>query len=82
MQLNLENKETETNYRIKLLNDSRVYCPISYKIVLFTIGRIVFHGVLIQFGSSDIYIILEISWFCFYGVKINCECLNAISRDE
>jgi len=38
MQLNLENKETETNYRIKLPNDSRVECIISYKLVSIANG--------------------------------------------
>ena len=41
MQLNLENKERETNHRIKLPNDSRVECTISYKLVLITSGEIV-----------------------------------------
>jgi len=61
MQLNRENKEIETNYRFKLLNDSRVYCPISYKLVPITIGGIVFPRVLIQFDSTDFDIILKMS---------------------
>jgi len=42
MQLNLENKKTETNYRIKLPNDFIVECPISYKLVLIAISGITF----------------------------------------
>jgi len=41
MQLKLENKKAKTNYRIKLPNDSRVECTISYKLVLITSGEIV-----------------------------------------
>ena len=61
MQLNLENKETETNYKIKLPNDSRVQFPISYKLIAITISGIVFPGVLIEFDSSDFDIILKMS---------------------
>jgi len=81
-QLNLENKEIETNYRIKLPNDSRVKCPISNNLVPITIGEIVFPGVLIQFDSSDFDIILEMSWLFTYKVKIDFEKLKVISRDE
>jgi len=49
VQLNHGNKEIETNYRIKLPNH------------LITIGGIVFPRVLIQFDSSDFYIILKMS---------------------
>ena len=59
MQVNLENKKAETNYRIKLSNDSRIECSISHKFVSITIGEIVSPEVLIQFNSSDFYIILE-----------------------
>ena len=38
MQLNLNNKEIKTNYRISLPNDSRVSCPTSYKLIPVTIG--------------------------------------------
>jgi len=38
MQLNLKNKETEINYRIKLPNDSRLESPIYYKPVPNTSG--------------------------------------------
>ena len=60
MQVNLEKKETETNYRIKLPNNSRASCPNSYKFVPIT-GGIVFPGVLIQFDSLDFDITLEMS---------------------
>jgi len=40
MQLNLKNKETETNYTIKLPNDSRVGYLISFKLDLIAIGGI------------------------------------------
>jgi len=48
MQVNLENKEAETNYEIKLPNNFRVQCPMSYKFIPITISGIVFPGVLIQ----------------------------------
>jgi len=41
MQLSLENKEIEINYRIKLPNDSRVKCTISCKLVPIAIDGIV-----------------------------------------
>ena len=82
MQVNLENKEAETNYGIKLPNNSWVSCPISYKFIPITIGGIVFPRVLIQFDSSDFDIILEISWLGTYEAKIDCENLKAISRYE
>ena len=37
MQWNLEDRSMETNYRIKLPNDSIIKCPISYKPVPITI---------------------------------------------
>jgi len=40
MQLNLKNKEIETNYTIKLPNDSRVGYPNCYKLDLIAIGGI------------------------------------------
>jgi len=49
MQVNFENKEAETNYRIKLSNESRVEYSISYKFVSITICGIGFAEVLIQF---------------------------------
>ena len=38
MQMNLEDRRMETNYRIKLPNDFVIECPISYKLVPITIG--------------------------------------------
>ena len=58
MQLNLENMKLETNYRIKLSDDSIVECPISYKHVSITIDGVIFPGDLIQFDLSDFDIIL------------------------
>jgi len=78
----LKIKEIETNYRIRIPSDSRVEYHISYKLIPITIGGIVFYGALIQFDSSSFNIILEMSWLCTYGVKIDCEDLNVISRDE
>ena len=71
--------EAETNYGIKLSNDSRVECSISHKFVSITIGGIVFPGVLILFDSD---IILKMSWLCTYGVKIGCDDPKIISGDE
>ena len=82
MQVNLENKEAETNYGIKLSNDSRVECSTSHKFVSITIGGIVSPRVLIQFDSSDFDIILEMTWLCTYGVKIGCGGPKVILRDE
>ena len=82
MQVNFDNKEAKTNYRIKLPNNSRVSCPISYKFIPITIGGIVFLGVFTQFDSSDFDIILKMSGLCTYEVKIYCGGPKAISRDE
>jgi len=71
MQVHLE-KEAETNYGIKLPNNSRVSCLISYKFVPVTIGGIVFPAVLNQFDSLEFDITLEMSWLCTYEVKIDC----------
>ena len=80
--MKLENRETETNYGIKLSNDSRVECSISHKFVSITIGGIVFPRVLILFDSSDFDIISKMSWLFTYGVKIGCDDPKIISRDE
>ena len=82
MQVNFENKEVETNYGIKLSNDSRVECFRSHKFVSITIDEVVSPEVLIQFDSSDFYIILEMIWLCTYGVKIGCDNPKVILRDE
>jgi len=65
-----------------LSNDSRVECSLSHKFVSITIGEIVFPEILIQFDWSDFDIILKMSWFCTYGVKIGCDDPKVISRDE
>jgi len=80
--VNLENKKAETNYRIKLFNDSRIECSTSHKFVSITIGEIVSPKVLVQFDSSDFGIILEMIRLCTYGVKIGCNGPKVISRDE
>ena len=82
MQVNLENKEAETNDGIKLSNNSRVECSTFHKHVSITVSKIVFLGVLIHFHSSDSDIISEMSWLCTYGVKIGCDDPKIISRDE
>jgi len=51
-------------------------------IVSITVGGIVFPGVLILFDSSNFDIILEMSWLCTYGVKIDCDDPKVILRDE
>jgi len=82
MQVNLENKKAEMNYGLKLFNNSRVECSTSYKFVSITIGEIVFPEVPIQFDLLDFDIILEMIWLCTFGVKIGCDDLKVISRDE
>jgi len=47
----------ETNYRIKLLNNSVIECLLSYKLVPITIGETTFPVDLIQFDLSDFDII-------------------------
>ena len=42
MELNLEYMNAETNYRIKLHNESTATCPISLNLVFITIGGIIF----------------------------------------
>jgi len=37
---------------------------------------------LIEFDSLDFDIIMKMKWLCTYGVKIDCEDLKVISRDE
>jgi len=82
MQLNLEGKRTETNYRFKLRNDSVIECPISYKLVPVTIGGTTFLMNLIEFYLSDFDIILGMNWLNTYGAKIGCEDLKVILKDE
>ena len=82
MQVNLENKNAEINYGLKLSNDSRIECSTSHKFVSIIVGEIVSPEVLIQFDSSDFDIILEMIWLCTYGVKIGYDDPKVISRDE
>jgi len=67
---------------MKLSNDSRIECSTSHKFVSIIICEIVSPEILIQFGSSDFDIILEMIWLCTYGVKIGCDDHKVISRDE
>jgi len=57
MQLNLENRRMEANYRIKLPNDFVIECPIAYKLVPITISGTTFSVDLVQFHFSDFDII-------------------------
>jgi len=76
MQLNLENKKSETNYRIKLPDDSIVKCPISYKLVPITIGGATFPGDLIQFDFSDFDIILGMNCCVLMKPKLTVKTLR------
>jgi len=82
MQLNLADRKTKINYRIKLSNDSVIECPISYKLVPITIGGTTSPMDLIQFALSDFDIILGMNWLHTYGAKIDCEDLKVILKDE
>ena len=82
MQLNLEDKKTETNSRIKLSNDSVIECPISYKLIPITIGETTFPMDPIQFDLSNFDIILGMNWVHTYGAKIDCEDLKVILKDK
>jgi len=82
LQLNLENKKAETNYRIKLPNNSIVECPISYKHIPITIGGIIFPRDMIQFDSVDVNIIFRMNSLHTYRVKIDCEGPKVILRDK
>ena len=82
MQFNLENMKAETNYRIKLSNDSIVECSISYKLVPNTIGGTIFLGDLIQFDLSNFGIIMRMHWLRIYADKVYDEDLEVILRDE
>ena len=82
MQLSLEDRRMETNYRIKLPNDCVIECPISYKFIPITIGGTTFHVDLIQFDFSDFDIILGMNWLHTYGDKIDCEELKVIFKYE
>jgi len=72
----------ETNYRIKLPNDSMIECPISYELIPITIGGTAFTVDLIQFDLSDFDIILGMNSLHTYGAKIDCEDLKVILKDK
>jgi len=72
MQLNLDDRRTKTNYKIKLPNDCVIECPIPYKLVPITIGGTNFLANLIQFDLYDFDIILGMIWLHTYEAKIDC----------
>jgi len=80
--LNLEDRRTETNYRIKLPNDSVIECPISYKLFPIIIGETTFSVDLIQFDLSDFDIISGMNWLHTYRAQIDCEDLKVILKDK
>jgi len=59
IQLSLENRRMETNYRMKLPNNSVIECPLSYKLVPITIDESTFPVDLIQFDLFDFDTIWE-----------------------
>jgi len=81
MELNLEDRRTETNYKVKLPNACVIECSISYKLAQFTIAGTTFLADLIQFDSSDFDIILGMNWLQTYGAKIDSEDLKVILKD-
>jgi len=62
--------KVETNYRIKLPNNSNVECSSSYKLVDITIGGITFPRDLIQLDLLDFGIILGMNWLHTYGIGL------------
>jgi len=58
MYLNLKNVKVETNYGIKVSNDSMVDCRITNKLIPITIGGVTFPRDMIQFHLLDFDIIL------------------------
>ena len=82
MQLNLEDRRTESNCRIMIPNNSVIECPISYKLAPIIIGGTTFPVDLIQFDLFDFDIILGMNWLHNYGAKIDCEDLKVILKDE
>jgi len=67
MQFNLEDRRTETNYRFKLSNDCVIECPISYKLVLITIGGTAFPVDLIRFNLS------------YFDISLGMNCLHTLT---
>jgi len=82
MQLNLEDRWMETNYKIKLPNDYVIEYPIFYKLVPITIGGTTFPVDLIQFDLFDLEIVPGMNWLHTYGDKIDYEDLKVILRGE
>ena len=82
MQLNVKGKRMETNYGIKLPNDSVTECTISYKLVSITIGGTTSPVHLIQFHLSDFDIISGMNWLYTCGAKTSYEDLKVILKDE
>jgi len=80
-QFNLEGKRTETNFLVKLQNDSVIECTNSYKLVPITIGGNPFLVDLIQVDLSNFDIILVMNWLHAYRAKIDCENLKVIWKD-
>ena len=74
--------DVETNYTIKLPNDSIVDYPILYKHAPISIAESIFLGDLIQFDLLDFDIILRMNWLCTCGVTIACKDLKVILNDE
>ena len=82
MQLNLEDRRTETDYRTKVSNNCVIECSISYKLVPITIAGTTLPVDLIQFNLSDFDIILRMNWLHTYEAKIDCEDLKVLLKDE
>ena len=82
MQLNLEDRRTETNYRIKLPIDCVIEFSISCKLVPITIGGTTSPVDLIQFDLSDFDIIMGMNWLHSYRARNDCEDLKLILKDE
>jgi len=82
MQLNLEGRTTETNYKIKLPNDNVIECPISYKLISITVSETTFPVDLIQFDWSDFDIIFGMNWLHTHGAGIDYEDQKLILNDK
>jgi len=78
----LENIKVETNYKIKLSNDSIIQCRIFYRDVPISIGGTIFPGDLIEFNLSKFDIILGMDWLHTYEANIDCKNLKFILGNE
>lgn len=76
MQLHLEGRRTETNYRFKVPNDSVIEYPISYKLVPISTGGTTFSMDLIQFDLSNFDIILGMNWLQLMEVRLTVKILR------